>query len=133
MSMITRERCDPTLELPYMGRSFAQTTSTPQMGNGSNFGIAQYVDRESVLTLPFYNRSRKGCSDELEHDPDLIFTPMLTKYQQDDYRICHFDQGTRFAVKGMCINGAPRFRYESEQMYGGANPEFMSMYSESDI
>lgn len=133
MSLITREKCDQTIELPFYGRAFAQTTSLPQYGAGGQHGLTQGVERESTLTMPYYSRSRKGCTDSIEYDPDLVFQPMLTKFQQDDFRICHFVDGTRSAVKNMCVNGAPRFRYESEQFYGGATQEFVQLYSESDI
>lgn len=133
MSLITRERCDQTLELPFYGRAFSQTTHLPQVGVGGQYGLTQGVERESSLTFPYYSRVKKGCNGSIEYDPDLIFTPMLTKFQQDDFRICHFMDSTRNAVKSMCVNGPPRFRYETDHFYGGATSDFLKLYAESDI
>jgi hypothetical protein len=133
MSLFTRGVCDPTIELPYYNRAFNQTTNLPAYGIGGNYGLTQGVERESTLTMPWHMRAPKGCSDSIEYHPDLIFDPQITRWQQDDFRICHFTDGTRDDVKKMCTQPAPRFRYFSEDKYGGATNEFIDMYKDFDV
>jgi hypothetical protein len=133
MSLLTTIRADPTLELPYYSRAFAQTTNLPQYGNGGNYGLAQAVDHESTLVFPWGTSAPRGCTDTIQFDPDLIFDPQITRWQQDDYRPVHFESGTRFAVKNTCIQPPARFRYLTQQEFGGATNDFVQMYADSDI
>jgi len=106
MSLGTRDMCltkVTTEELPYLARAFHQTTNLPQFGIGGNYGLTQMVNTESALTMPYYTRTRAGCTDVIEYDPDLIFSFLPTVWQQPDFRIYPYggDQ-TRMQVKDMC-------------------------------
>lgn len=133
MSLLTTIRSDPTLELPFYNRSFSQTTSQPQFGNGGQYGYAQGVDRESTLVFPWGTRAPRGCTDTLQLDPDLLFDPQITHWQQDDFRPVHFESGTRFAVKNMCTQPPARFRYLAQQEWGGATNDFIKLYADADV
>lgn len=101
-SLGTRDLCMSGRDFdPYLNRAFMPTNTRPFMGKGPE-GIERIVALDTDLTYPYYNRVKKGCSNEIEYDVGLTFDFLPHKWQQDDFRPIHFMEDTRLAAKDAC-------------------------------
>jgi len=114
--MQARMYCRNPRDPPFQDYAFQQTSYLPSMGCGGADGIAQQVDIETSLREQMTKDPQSCRTYEYR---DWLLTPLLSNWQQPDYRPLYYTSDSRQEIKS--AGRAPDVAHSGKCSYDAPN------------